>query len=883
MSTQSVVPINETETPVAAAALTPMMRQYYDIKSQYTDAIVLYRLGDFYEMFHDDAVLASSLLDLTLTTRNKNSENQVPLCGVPYHSVEGYIAKLIKCGKKVVVCEQTEDPKQAKGLVRREVTRVVSPGIVLEEQSLTARANNFVLCFIKCGDSMGATDEKFACALCDVSTGLLEYFFIEGIAKLKDEIARLGIREFFYRESDRDSIAVKEITQTLSFLYHHAASDLFSDADFAADLLFKYYNVGSLSALDLVQKDAACVLGLMLGFLNEIKILSENLLQQPVLREGKTHLFMDEPAIRTLELFKTLRDDHHQGTLLWHLDHCRTAMGSRRLCEFIRSPLMEVNTIESRLSAVEEILNTQSLQDLLDEFLKGIADLERLANRFVVKTANARDAVVLKESVGSLPRLKQGLLSCQSPLLQELGGHIHDLGALATLIDKTILEEPAPGLKDGGIIAFGVSAELDELREIEKSGKGTIARMESTEREKTGISSLKIRYNNIFGYYIEITNTHKDKVPDRYFRKQTLTNSERYITEELKQYESKVLGAHERIKALEYDLFCALRDKVHEQCPRIKETAGAVAVVDVLHCFATVARRFRYIRPKVTEESVLDLKGARHPILERLNPSESFVPNDLGLDSRDNSLMIITGPNMAGKSTVMRMTALISIMAQMGSFVPCDEALVGIADRIFTRVGAHDHLQKGLSTFMVEMVETAKILREATPRSLIILDEIGRGTSTFDGLSIAWAVAEDIHDRLHARTLFATHYHELCDLAEQRRGINNFQMAVREWGGRIIFLRKFKPGGSNRSYGVAVASMAGLPVNTVNRAKEILKLLELKDVSFKSELDKNEGGQMSLFDQAESQIIKRLQGADINQLTPLEALQFLADLKDMVK
>lgn len=865
------------KSKVKSSSVTPMMRQYFEIKSQHEDAILFYRLGDFYEMFNEDAVEASRLLDLTLTTRNKNSEHPIPLCGIPHHAAQGYIGKLVQLGKKVVICEQTEDAKKAKGLVKREVTKVVTPGIVMEDQSLSARVNNFLLCFVY-------NKPLYHCAVCDVSTGSLEYFTLNSADQLADEIARLQIKEVFYPDAHNGLEELKDFLQVYPSLYHHGVNDLYADAGFAKDLIQDQYQVTALDALGLKAKmPEVQALGLLLGYLKENKILEADLLQQPLGRKSDQFLNIDEASVRNLELFRTLRDDNQQGTLLWHLDHCETSMGSRRLAEFIRTPLMNVSEIEGRLQAVEEILNYKEVSESLKQGLQGVADLERLSNKFVVGSANARDTNGLKDSFLRLPEIQKAVSSCSAPLIQKLGTQIQDFSKLANKIQTTIQEEPGLSIKEGGVIAKGVSPELDELREIESSGKGTIARMESQEKEKTGITSLKIRFNNVFGYYIEVTNTHKDKVPKHYVRKQTLTNAERYITDELKTYESKVLGAEERIKSLEYEIFCQLREEIKGYSVAIKETAVALSYLDVLQSFAVVSEKFDYKKPVVNKGLSLLLKGARHPILERMSVGESFVPNDILLDQKSNTVLIVTGPNMAGKSTIMRMTALITIMGQMGCFVPCDSAEIGLCDRVFTRVGAHDHLQKGMSTFMVEMVETAKILREATAKSLILLDEIGRGTSTFDGLSIAWAVAEDLHDRLRARTLFATHYHELCDLADQKNGVKNFHMSVKEWNGKIIFLRKLKSGGTNRSYGVAVASMAGLPEHTVSRAKEILKLLEIKDMSFQSELVEKSNGQMSLFSEEEHEVVKKIRELEVEQLTPIQALTLLDELKRKVE
>lgn len=849
-----------------------MMKQYFEIKSLYEDAILFYRLGDFYEMFFEDAKLASSLLDLTLTTRNKNSADPVPLCGVPHHAADSYIAKLIAKGKKVVICEQVEDPKEAKGLVRREVVRVISPGVVLEERSLTGKANNFLFCF------QFQKNNQFAVTLCDVSTGRFEYLILKTFSEVVDEMARMQVREVVYPESQRDLDTIKQIFQGLD-VYHHAIADLYFDEDYARDLLKTAFRVLDTVSLGL-EADSIYLptLGGLLGYLKEIKILVPDLLEQPKERLSDSFMHLDETTIHNLELFRIARDSNEKGTLLHHLDACQTNMGSRRLAHMLRFPLQDVAQIQERLNSVEELVSHSELLDDLRESLGEVSDLERLSNKFIANTANARDSVSLRDSLERIPKIKMILSQCSGEFFKGMSEDLHDFGDLCLKISQTVVDEPPFSLKEGGIIRDGVHAELEELREIEKNGKTYIAQMETEERKKTGISSLKIRFNNVFGYYIDVTHTHRDKVPEGYHRKQTLTNSERYITDELKKYESKVLGAAERIKTIEYELFCDLRTEIQRHCSRIKETASVISSVDVIQSFAFLACKYHYTKPEMTTMSVLDLKGARHPILETM--TDQFIPNDLCLDPTQNRVLIITGPNMAGKSTVMRMAALVTIMAQIGCFVPCESALIGICDRVFTRVGAQDQLQRGLSTFMVEMVETAKILREATHKSLILLDEIGRGTSTFDGLSIAWAVAEDLHDRLSARTLFATHYHELCDLANQKKGIQNYHMSVKEWNGEIIFLRKLKTGGTNRSYGVAVANMAGLPTQTIKRAREILKLLEVKDLSFQLDLDQASSGQASLFQSSESQVLQKLREVEVNQMTPVEALNFLSTLKE---
>jgi len=858
--------------PAKSARETPMMRQYLQIKAENQDAILFFRLGDFYEMFYEDAEVASKILDLTLTTRNKNSAEPVPLCGIPYHAASGYIAKLIAAGKKVAICEQVEDPKTAKGIVKRSVTRVISPGVVLDDQSLSAKNNNFILAFVK-------NEKGYSLAVSDVSTGLLEYKHLTNVDSLLGEIGRYQIREVIYTESLRDSEEISQIRKNYPELYHHAESDLYADEDYATDLVTTYYKVSGIDSLSLESDTSVRVLGLVLGYLQEIKILQPDLLDQPKLRSQQDHLILDEATTRNLELFRTMRNEE-RGTLLWHLDDCQTSFGSRTLAEFIRTPLTNVSHVNKRHDAIEELCKRSDVRIGLREALHGVSDLERLSNKFLTGSAHARDAMALMESFSVLPLILQHLSSVESELLKDTKQNINEFKKLKKRIHETVADEPGLSLKDGGIIKQGFHKELDELRHIEKSGKDVIASMEAKEKKDTGIPSLKIRYNNVFGYYIEVTNTHKDKIPESYIRKQTLTNAERYITDELKKYESKVLGASERIKKLEYEIFSSLREEIKEDCAEIKKTSKCLAHLDVFQSLAHVSIQYDYVRPAMSGKPELNLKEARHAILERLQIGEEFIPNDICLNADGACEMIITGPNMAGKSTIMRMTALVVIMAQIGCFVPCSSATIGICDQVFTRVGAHDHLQKGMSTFMVEMVETAKILREATKKSLILLDEIGRGTSTFDGLSIAWAVAEDLHDRLQARTLFATHYHELCDLAETRKGIQNHHMSVKEWNGQIIFLRKLKSGGTNRSYGVAVASMAGLPNNTINRAKEVLKLLEKKDLSFKSEID-HHTNQMSLFEH-ESEASKIIREIDPNDLTPKEALDLVYKLKDVV-
>lgn len=861
-----------------AETLTPMMRQYLEIKSQHQDAIVFYRLGDFYEMFFEDAITASQILELTLTSRNKNSDNPVPMCGVPHHASEGYIAKLVRKGKKVVICDQVEDAALAKGLVKRDITRVITPGTVLEDHSLIAKTHNYIA-------ALTQNTDGFCLVLSDVSTGHLEYTTALTLPALKDELTRLPVREVIYPEHLRTHQGLKSLWDDLPGLYQQAQSDLHFDADFAQNKIVVYYNVATVATLGLIDISACQAIGGLLSYLEDSKVLKPALLAQPVQRLNGDCLILDDNALQHLEIFDTMSNDQNVGSFLWHMDQCQTNMGSRCLSDMIRKPLVTAAEIENRYNAIQTFLDVPQIFENLRNALGQVYDIERIVNRFITNKANARDAVALKDSLESLETLKTHLQTVQDPLVQNIKADFQDFSLIKKKIERTLVAEPPLQLKESGLIQDGVNAELDELRAIEKNGKTTILQMEAREKERTGISSLKIRYNNVFGYYIEITNTHKDKAPADYTRKQTLSNAERFITEELKTYEAKVLGASDRIKTLEYEIFMRLRDDIITRGTELKAMASAIGLLDAILSLTHVAKTYKYVKPKLTHETFLELSGARHPIIENMLKGESFVPNDITLDATGISQLIITGPNMAGKSTLMRMTALIVLMAQMGSFVPCDAATIGLCDRIFTRVGAHDSLQKGLSTFMVEMVETAKILREATPKSLVILDEVGRGTSTFDGLSIAWAISEDLHDRLKARTLFATHYHELCDLAGIKRGIANAHMQVKEYKDQVLFLRKLMTGGTNRSLGIAVAQMAGLPLSVIKRAKDILKLLEQKDLSFQSDVGETTTAQPGLFQNDKptpsenatlQAIIDGLKNLDLNQTTPLEAIGILA-------
>ncbi len=858
------------------STLTPMMRQYLQVKEQYKDAILFYRLGDFYEMFFDDAEKASRLLNLTLTSRNKNQEGSVPLCGVPYHSAQGYINKLVSLGHKVAVCEQTEDPAAAKGIVKREVVQVITPGLVLDPESLEGRSQNHLLALVM-------EQGRFGLAVIDISTGSFRVSEFDNEKEVESELARVEPSEILVLESQKRHPWFEKLPLLIKGVRVSFVYQAYNDIDFVADIYRDYYKAPveglGLESCVLAMKAGAMVL----SYLADTKLLQDQILSRPSLYWASESLILDASAKRNLELTKTLSDHSTKGSLFWLLDKTQTPMGSRTLRQWMLYPLLDKARIEERLSAVEELKNNPDLMDQLKQALSSIGDLERIQNRVLAGLAHARDLLGLQNSLFPVPEIKEILRSCRSLRLKDIGVDCTGLPDLCSLIQKTLVEDPPLALKEGGLIREGVDATLDELKELEKNGKSHLASMETREREATGIPSLKIRFNRVFGYSIEITHTHQAKIPPHYIRKQTLTQAERYITPELKEYEEKILGASEKMMSLEYVIFLKLREEVIRHSEEIKKTAKILGELDALLSLAFLAREQRYVRPEIVEEPVLDLVKGRHPIVEKLFREEPFIPNNVFLNTEEHRLMMITGPNMAGKSTVMRQVALIVLMAQMGGFVPAESARIGIVDRIFTRIGASDHLQKGQSTFMVEMLETSQILSQATQRSLVILDEIGRGTSTFDGLSIAWSVAETLHDQIRARTLFATHYHELTDLAEKKTGIKNFHMAVKEWNDEIIFLRELVAGGTNHSYGVFVAAMAGLPPKTIARAREILKILEEKDWQFKAATLQMPVMQPSLFEKKEHPVVEKIRKTDVNCLTPLEALNLFSKLKEEVK
>jgi len=853
---------------------TPLMRQYREIKARYPGSILFFRMGDFYEMFGDDALVASKALEITLTARNKASDEPVPLCGVPYHASEIYISKLIKKGFNVAVCEQVEDPRSAKGIVKREVIRVITPGTLLEDNLLSASENNFLM-------SISLTRKKAGIAFLDISTG--EFYVTElpedASGRLLDEIAGVGPKEILLPKGGVSKGPLAEVYSRYKDRVN-LTDDWGFDPENGRQRLIDHFGVASLEGFGIEGMDAGiAAAGAAFGYLQETQAASLANITRARAHNLASHMLIDETARRNLEV--TESPSGSEGTLLNCLDDTVTAMGARRLKDWLVRPLLDVQEIRARHEAVEELTDNFTMRRRLRDNLKGIHDIERLMGRISSGVAGPRDFASLRVSVSALPVVKDTVFEAQSQRLKALHGRISLHKELKELIECAVVDEPPATMKDGGIIKEGYSSELDELRGYASEGKGLIARIEAEERANTGITSLKVRFNKVFGYYIEITKSNLEQVPDYFIRKQTLVNAERYITPELKEYEEKVLGAEEKILELETSLFSELRTEAARHAPELQKTAEALAEMDALASFAEAASSRGYVRPDVDDGDELDITDGRHPVVELLIGRERYVPNDTRLDSDASRLVIITGPNMAGKSTYMRQVALIVLMAQCGSFVPASSAKLGIVDRIFTRVGASDNIARGQSTFMVEMNETANILNNATCKSLIILDEIGRGTSAFDGLSIAWAVAEYIHDKdkVGAKTLFATHYHELTELALDNPGIRNCNIAVKEWKDEIVFLRKIVEGGADKSYGIQVARLAGLPRELLERAKQILAELERREFD---DSGRASTGQMDLFaaKKDDSGISDELAALDIDNITPIEALKKLAEFKE---
>ena len=865
------------------AEYSPMMQHYLDTKKDYKDSILFYRLGDFYEMFFDDAILASRELELTLTGKECGQEERAPMCGVPFHAAENYIARLISKGYKVAICEQMEDPKQAKGIVKREVIRVATSGTVIESNLLDEKKNNYIMSVYKSGIYFGI-------AVCDVSTGDFRATQIKetnNFSAALDEISRYSPAEIVVNNLMYDTTEeIAKIRERFQIYISKQEDNKFSNN---VEELTSKYNVVDESENKIEINDKTlciCAINGLLTYILETQKTNLDHINKIILYNNTKYMCLDINARRNLELTEKLRDKSKKGTLLWVLDKTSTSMGGRRLRRWINDPLLDIEKINKRLNSVKELKDNPILRGDIADLLKKVYDIERLVGKISYGNANARDLISLKNSVKQLPELKKIMSNTESTLLKELYNELDILEDIYNIIDVAIVEEPPISVKEGGIIKKGYNEEIDKLKMATTDGKNWLIQLEANEREKTGIKGLKVGFNKVFGYYIEVTKSNISLVPDRYIRKQTLTNGERYVTEELKKLENELLGAEEKVINLEYNAFCEIREIIEKQLLRIQRTADIVATLDVLNSFAIVAEDMNYCMPIVDNSGIIDIKGGRHPVIEKILPSGEFVDNDTYLDKEDNRFSIITGPNMAGKSTYMRQVALITLMAQCGSFVPATFARLGVVDKIFTRIGASDDLSMGQSTFMVEMMEVATILKEATQNSLVILDEIGRGTSTYDGLSIAWAVAEYMSDKekCGAKTLFATHYHELIGLEQKIQGVKNYSIAVKEKGEDIIFLRKIVAGGTDESYGVHVAKLAGVPQTVTKRSNEILRTLERKSILGSKEQEKENKkvaeGQLDMYNYKLAEIAHEIDKIDLNSLTPIDALNTLVKIKD---
>ena len=871
------------------AEFSPMMQHYLKTKEEYSDCILFYRLGDFYEMFFDDAITVSRELEITLTGKECGQPERAPMAGVPFHAAESYIARLISKGYKVAICEQMEDPKEAKGMVKREVVRVVTPGTVIESNLLEEKKNNYIMSIYKSGIYYGL-------GICDVSTG--DFYATQicennNFSKLLDELSRYTPSEVIVNKMMFETKSeISKIMDRFKVYVSLEKEENFSDE---TELLLSMYNIvneeskiSSAEQMSKIDEKNLMVpaVNALLTYLTETQKTNLDHINTIKIYSITQYMALDINARRNLELTEKMRDKSKKGTLLWVLDKTSTSMGGRLLRRWINDPLLDVGEINKRLDSVKELKNSIILKGDIIDSLKKVYDIERLAGKISYGNANGRDLISLKNSVKQLPEVKQILSKTESGLLKELYEELDTLDDVYELIEKSIVEEPPISVKEGGIIKMGYDPEIDTLKRATTEGKTWIVQLEAKEREETGIKGLKVGFNKVFGYFIEVTKSNLGMVPDRYIRKQTLTNAERYVTEELKNLENQILGAEEKVVNLEYNAFTDVRDKIEGQIQRIQKTSNIVATLDVLTSFATVAEDMNYVKPEVTDDGVIDIKDGRHPVIEKMSQAGDFVPNDTYLDKSGNRLAIITGPNMAGKSTYMRQVALITLMAQIGSYVPASSARIGVVDKIFTRVGASDDLSMGQSTFMVEMMEVATILKEATANSLVILDEIGRGTSTYDGLSIAWAVAEHIADKslCGAKTLFATHYHELTELEEKVDGVKNYSIAVKEKGEDIIFLRKIVKGGTDESYGVHVARLAGVPQNVTKKANEILRSLERRNIlnnkAIEKESKKVVAGQVDMFNFKLAEVASEFDKIDVNQLTPIEALNTIVKMKE---
>ena len=871
------------------------MVHYCQTKCAYKDSILFYRLGDFYEMFFEDAKTVSRELELTLTGKDCGLSERAPMCGIPYHAAETYINRLIDKGYKVAICEQVEDPKTAKGIVKREVTRVVTPGTNLNMQELDEGKNNYLMAIVCVGDHFGVSTA-------DITTGDCYVTEIDEERKLWDEINKFLPAEIICNDAFLVSgVDVDDLRNRLHISVFALESWYFGD-DLCKQTLLEHFKISSLEGLGLADYDSGVIAaGSLFRYLLDTQKNTMEHMNKIIPYTTDRYMVIDSSSRRNLELVETLREKQKRGSLLWVLDKTKTAMGARMLRSFVEQPLIDADAINERLDAVTELNMQAMLREEVREYLNPVYDLERLVSRISYRSANPRDLLAFKMSLEMIPHIKNLLANFTSPLLVRINEQMDGLEDLYTLLEASITEDPPLAVKEGGIIREGYNEQVDTYRNSKTQGKSWLAQLEAEEKEKTGIRNLKIKYNKVFGYYLEVTNSFKDLVPEYYTRKQTLTNAERYITPKLKELEDMILGAEDKLFALEYDLFCQVREELAAQIPRIQETAKAIAQLDVYASLSVVAQRNNYVRPTVNTKGVIDIKNGRHPVVEKMINNDMFIANDTYLDNGSKRVSVITGPNMAGKSTYMRQTALIVLMAQIGSFVPAEKAKIGVVDRIFTRVGASDDLASGQSTFMVEMTEVANILRNATAKSLLILDEIGRGTSTFDGLSIAWAVIEHISNTklLGAKTLFATHYHELTELEGKIPGVNNYCIAVKERGDDIVFLRKIVKGGADKSYGIQVAKLAGVPDSVLDRAKELVDELVHTDITstFKDlaensrktkpkavHYDEVDLEQISLFDTVQDQdIIEELKNLDITMLTPMDAMNTLYRLQNKLK
>lgn len=883
--------------------MTPMMQQYCKTKEEYKDCILFYRLGDFYEMFFDDAITASRELEITLTGKDCGMEERAPMCGIPYHAYENYMNRLVEKGYKVAICEQVEDPKTAKGIVKREVIQIVTPGTNMSANSLNETKNNYLMSIYR--------GEHYGISFVDITTGDFYTTEVDRFSKVMDEIAKFApveilINETITEEEDGEYMARFDQLHDKEHTMVSVMEDWYYETEMDERLIKEQFHVMNLEGLGLKDlSDAACSVGCLIYYLKDTQKGCVDHINHISTYHVEDYVVLDSASRRNLELCETMRDKNKRGSLLWVLDKTKTAMGARTLRAMVEQPCIRKDRIEERLDAVEAFNDSMITRDELREYLSAVYDLERLMTRITLKSANPRDLIAFKNSIGILPHVKSILREFPTGLLAQYESELDELEDLYAAIDAAIIEEPPILIKEGGMIKDGYNTTVDELKHAKSDGKQWLLDLEAKEREATGIKNLKIKFNKVFGYYFDVTNSFKDQVPDYFIRKQTLANSERYSTDELEDIAGKILGAEDRLYGLEYDLYCELRDRLGLEVKRVQKTAKIIADLDAIASLAYVAEKNHFVRPSMNEEGRINIIEGRHPVVEKVLDNDSFITNDTYLDNDLNRVSIITGPNMAGKSTYMRQVALIVLMAQIGSFVPAKSADIGIVDRIFTRVGASDDLASGQSTFMVEMSEVANILRNATANSLLILDEIGRGTSTFDGLSIAWAVVEYISskDLLGAKTLFATHYHELTELEGKLEGVNNYCISVKESGDDIVFLRKIIKGGADKSYGIQVAKLAGVPDVVLARAKEIAAELSEHDITVTAAADimpkiledvhskgkskgrsKDTAGQLSLFGNAEeSSVVADIKALDLSNMTPMKALLYLNDLQERLK